>query len=110
MASDIVDRLLASDEPSIQWQVRSRVLGEAEDSLRELRGRIKDSPRVRTLLSNRDESGRIMKAHQTYKKWKGAHWVVAALADIGYPTGDPDLIPIRDQVLDYWKLLIDPGP
>ncbi|MBP6963021.1 MAG: hypothetical protein KBC96_01295 [Armatimonadetes bacterium] len=99
--SEIVDGLLASDEPSIRWKVRSRVLGDAEDSLADLRRKVKDSPRVRALLSNRDESGRIFRQNQTYKKWKGAHWVFAHLADIGYPTGDPELIPMRDQVQDF---------
>lgn len=98
---DVIDRLLESDEPSIRWKVRSGVLGESEDSLADLRREIKDSPRVRMLLSNRDESGRIFNQNQTYKKWKGAHWVFAHLADIGYPTGDPELIPMRDQVMDF---------
>ncbi len=98
---DVIDKLLASDEPSIRYKVRSRVLGETEDSLADLRREIKDSPRVRALLSNRDESGRIFRQNQTYKKWKGAHWVFAHLADIGYPKGDPELIPMRDQVLDF---------
>lgn len=99
--ADVIDRLLASDEPSIRWKVRSRVLGEPEESLADLRREIKDSPRVRTLLSLRDETGRIMKQNQTYKKWKGAHWVFAHLADIGYPEGDPELVPMRDQVMDF---------
>ena len=46
----VVDKLLASNEPSVQYRVRSRVLEEAEDSLGELRERIKESARVRTLL------------------------------------------------------------
>lgn len=98
---DVVDRLLESDEPSIRWRVRSRVLGEPDESLADLRREIKDSPRVRMLLSNRDESGRIFRQNQTYKKWKGAHWVFAHLADIGYPAGDPELLPMRDQVQDF---------
>lgn len=88
--------LLASDEPSIRYKVRNRVPDESDDALADLRREIKDSPRVRMLLSDRDELGRV------YKKWTGAHWVLAALADIGYPSGDPDLIPVRDQVLDCW--------
>ena len=98
----VIDRLLASDEPSIRWKVRSRVLGEPENLLADLRREIKDSPRVRTLLGDRDEAGRVRPVHHVYKKWKGAHWVFAHLADIGYPTGDPELVPIRDQVLDCW--------
>jgi hypothetical protein len=58
----LMDRLLASDEPSIRWKVRSRVLGESDDALADLRREIKDSPRVRTLLGDGDESGRVQMA------------------------------------------------
>ncbi|HEX6036166.1 MAG TPA: hypothetical protein VFY83_17130, partial [Anaerolineales bacterium] len=33
-----------------------------------------------------------------YSKWKGAHWVLATLADLGYPPEDESLIPLREQV------------
>lgn len=39
---------------------------------------------------------------RVYAKWQGAHWIMAALADIGYPPGDPTLAPVRDQLLDCW--------
>jgi hypothetical protein len=35
-------------------------------------------------------------------KWQGAHWVLATLADIGYPRGDRSLFAMRDQVYDRW--------
>ena len=35
--------------------------------------------------------------HGPYAKWYGAHWVLATLADIGYPPGDASLIPLREQ-------------
>lgn len=103
MAS-ISDTLLASDEPSVCYKVRTRVLGQPEDSTEVLRLReeIKLSARVRQMLADRDEVGRIRPAHHVYKKWAGAHWVLPALADIGYPAGDPELVPIRDQVCDCW--------
>jgi hypothetical protein len=50
-------------------------------------------------LSQRDEEGRIPGG--AYRKWDGAHWVLATLADIGYPPGDPSLVPLRDQVLAW---------
>jgi hypothetical protein len=37
-----------------------------------------------------------------YKKWQGAHWVLAHLADIGYPEGDGSLRPIVDQLFYLW--------
>jgi hypothetical protein len=37
-----------------------------------------------------------------YSKYTGAHWVLADLADIGYPPGDASLIALRDQVYELW--------
>jgi hypothetical protein len=51
---------------------------------------------VKQLLSQRDAQGRI--PFHPYAKWYGAHWVLVALADLGYPPGDQTLIPLRDQV------------
>ena len=51
------------------------------------------------LLSERDETGRI--PYHPYTRWVGAHWVLADLADIGYPPGDTALIPLREQVYDW---------
>jgi hypothetical protein len=100
----IVEALLSSEEPSIRFKVRVGALGEDPDSLaiRRLRSEIKSSPRVRALLRNRDEQGRLRPVRNPYSKWRGAHWVFATLADIGYPRGDRGLIPIRGQVFDCW--------
>ncbi|NEN05017.1 hypothetical protein G3T36_03950 [Diaminobutyricibacter tongyongensis] len=37
-----------------------------------------------------------------YAKWRGAHWVLLALSELGYPPADPLLGPLRDAVLDQW--------
>jgi hypothetical protein len=96
----IVDMLLASAEPSIRWKVRTQVLGEAPDcaGIVKLRAEIQRSERVRHLLApcvSADRPG-------VYAKWQGAHWTLAALADLGYPPGDPGLHPLREQVLTTW--------
>ena len=100
----ITERLLSSEEPSIRYKIRVGLLSEDPDSeaIQNLRAEIKRSARVQSLLQNRDERGRIRPIHHPYKKWIGAHWVLASLADIGYPSGDKSLISIRDQVLDCW--------
>ena len=100
----LLQTLLSSAEPSIRYKVRVKVLGEPADSpaLLDLQHEIKDSPRVRTLLGERDEAGWILPAGHPYKKWVGAHWVLATLADIGYPAGEAELLPVRDQVLNHW--------
>jgi hypothetical protein len=99
-----IGELLASDEPSIRWKVRCGVLGEdpASKSLRALGEEIRQSARVRMLLARRDPAGRIVRGRSIYDKWQGAHWILATLADIGYPARDRSLAPVRDQVLDAW--------
>ena len=71
-------------------------------SLRKLREEICRSARVRQLLSRRDRQGRIEPVRQVYRKWFGAHWVLPALADLGYPPGDKKLAPVFDQVFECW--------
>ena len=98
----VIDGLLESDEPSIRWKVRCDVLGDDPDSkkMRALREEVRRSPRVRALLSRRDNEGRLI--GHVYAKWQGAHWILATLADLGYPERDKALLPVRDQVLDCW--------
>jgi len=100
----IIDRLLESDEPSIRWKVRTLVLGDDPESksMRALREKVRCSSRVLNLLARRNASGRLVAALGIYNKWQGAHWILASLAELGYPPGDEGLEPIRDQVLEYW--------
>jgi hypothetical protein len=102
--ASVVAALLESPEPSIRWKVRANVLGEDVRSraMRALREEIRVSPRVRALLARRDARGRITAKRGVYDKWQGAHWILASLADLGYPEGDDSLLPVRDQVLDCW--------
>lgn len=97
-------RLAESSEPSIRYKVRVGVFGEnaASPEIVALREEIRSSPRVQTLLAGRDANGELHRGKHVYQKWQGAHWVMATLADVGYPPGDSALIPIRDQLLDAW--------
>ncbi len=70
--------------------------------MRALQEEIRGSARVRALLSRRSQLGRAGTARQVYYKWQGLHWVLASLADLGYPEGDESLHPIRDRVLEFW--------
>ena len=100
--SPLIDQLLRSDEPSVRWKVMVRVLGEDPQSrkIRDLQQEIRNSPRVTALLCGRDQ--RFVREAHVYATWRGAHWTLAALAEIGYPTGDESLLPMRDQTLDFW--------
>jgi len=100
----VIKQLLDSDVPSIRYRTRVRVLGEDPDAapLRRLRSEIATSGLVAELLTGMDESGRIARPASVYAKWQGAHWILAALADIDYPPGDEKLLPLRDQVQQHW--------
>ncbi len=98
---NVISKLLNSDEPSVRYKVMVRVLDyDAETAVcQQLRQEIKTSLRVKQLLSERDDTGHI--PHHPYTKWVGAHWVLADLADIGYPSGDEMLIPLREGVYQW---------
>jgi hypothetical protein len=101
----VVDRLLKSDEPSIRFKTRVHVLGEDESStaIKKLRNDIRESLRVRSLLQLQDpKTGEIRCFRHLNDKWQGTHWILASLADLGYPAADRRLHAPRDQVLDYW--------
>jgi hypothetical protein len=110
-AGNLVERLLNSQQACIRYQAHCKLLGDGErqfwgDSanattpeLEELAQEVKESPLVEALLSQ--------SAHYSppechpYSKWFGAHWILASLANIGYPAGDERSIPWREQVLDW---------
>jgi hypothetical protein len=100
----ILDTLLDSEEPAIRWRTRVLVIGEDADSkkLRSLSDEVRKSARVKTLLAHRDSKGRVISGRSVYAKWQGAHWILANLADLGYPSDDASLYPVRDQILDCW--------
>jgi hypothetical protein len=98
---DVVQRLMRSDEPSIRLQVVSDLLSRPKDvEVSVLHEQVRASARVATLLSERDVTGRI--PHHPYRaKWYGAHWVLVALAELRYPTGDESLKPLQDQIMSW---------
>lgn len=54
---------------------------------------------ARALLSERHRNGTI--PYHPYAKWHGAFWVLASLAELGHPRGDPALLPLREQVFAW---------
>lgn len=77
------------------WKVRTGVLGEPHVELTDLSELIRGSERVRTLLAR-------VSPGDVYNKWHGAHWVLAALADLGYPPASPELTSLKNRVVDHW--------
>ena len=93
-----MESLLDSGEAIIRYKARVVILGTDPESpeVKSIQQEIKASPRIQDLLSDCNERGEI--PFHPYTKWQGAHWVLACLADIGYPMGDDRLLPLRDQV------------
>ncbi len=95
----VVKALLGSSEPSIRLRTLQWVLGESGSSkVVELQEEVRRSERVRLLLSERVDGSLLC---HPYAKWFGAHWVLAALADLGHPAGDRSLVPLREQVYGW---------
>ena len=97
----LIQTLLGSSQPAIRYKTLVNVLGYERDApeVLEAQSAIADCSLVRTLLSERDDTGQI--PLHPYAKWRGAHWVLACLADLGYPPGDTSLQPMIDQVFAW---------
>lgn len=97
----MIEILLNSEEPAVRLKAAVDVLGQDPYGLVTMlqREQMKASPRVQRLLSERDADGRI--PYHPYSKWRGAHWVLVCLAELGYPSGDESLLPLRDQVFGW---------
>jgi hypothetical protein len=100
----IIEKLLKSKEPSIRYKVKALVLGASKNNkeIKKLGVEIKRSRRVRDLLKKHRKDGKIEPMRHIYKKWSGAHWILATLADIGYPEHDHKLYPAIAQVVGAW--------
>lgn len=94
----VLERLMSSDEASVRYKTLTWLLDEepSENAVEQEKVRTARSQRVKTLLSERNSLGEI--PVHPYKKWYGAHWVLAMLAELEYPAGDDSLIPLREQV------------
>lgn len=97
----MLPHLLASPDPVIRYKTLVFAQGcdpNSADAL-QIQSQIPASPIVQALLSDRDENGLI--PFHPYTKWQGAHWVLTCLAETGYPPGDANLLPLRDQVYEW---------
>lgn len=92
---DVIDWLLESEEPAIRRLVRRDLLGQAtsEDV------RILDGPLVRVLLEGQQPDGGF--GIHAYGKWRGAHWRLVSLVELGIPAGEPHAVAAAGTVLDW---------
>ena len=98
MSGPLIEKLRYYGEACVRLKITLHIVGKAADTkeVRILRDEVRESVLARTLLSERNADGQI--PLNPYDKWRGAHWVLALLADLGYPPGDRDLLPLREQV------------
>ena len=101
MSPDLVKQLRYDSEAYIRFKTILHIVGRPPEAkeIRIVRDEVKDTLLVKTLLAEQRPDGRILL--DPYDKWRGAHWVLAILADLGYPQGDAALIPLREQVYDW---------
>jgi hypothetical protein len=94
----ILRELLSSKEPTVRLKTYLRLLDYEYDT-KEVRILTKDlkntSKAINNLFSYLPKDMKHKKIN-VYKKWLGIHWILADLADIGYPPGDNSLIPSRE--------------
>ncbi|UCG03356.1 MAG: hypothetical protein JSW11_05065 [Candidatus Heimdallarchaeota archaeon] len=97
--NEVIKKLLASKDPAIQLKVYLRLLEHDYESheVQKVVSVIKESPVVSGLLSALSAQEKVYNTKEigegrVYKKWEGIHWVLADLADIGYPPGDQTLL------------------
>ena len=102
----IARALSALDEPFVRYKIRLNVSARPprEREIRILRDEIRESVLVRTLLAELDAAGRI--PLRPSHRWRGAHWVLYMLADLGSAPGDKSLWPLRDQAGEW---LLEPN-
>ncbi len=98
---EVLPWLLASEDPSIRYLTLRDLLEEADDSarVRQAAAEILEGPRVDALLSGQEADGGF--GVPPYQKWKGAHWRLVSLVELGVPPGDPRLTAAAEQVLRW---------
>lgn len=97
----IFEILSNSTESVVKYLYRRDVLGTELISpvMVSLQEEIRGSERVQAMLNGRGADGRF--PWHAYAKWRGAYWTLFLLADLGYPAGDVNLFPLREQVLEW---------
>lgn len=94
--SAAVDWLLESDEPGVVFQTKRDLLGEVEPAEET---RVLEGPWVRALLTGQQENGGF--GVGTYGKWRGAHWRLVSLVELGVRAGEPRCVAAAEPVLSW---------
>src|SRR5437762_11029742 len=97
VADRALERLLSCPEPGVRYRTRVELLGEdpAAGDLPALSAAVADGPLVRSLLAFDDN-------RDAYDKWRGVHWRLVSLAELGLVGGHPAVQRALDLVLTEW--------
>jgi hypothetical protein len=98
---EVVKKILVAKDPAVQLKVYLRLLEHDYETpeIQKITSTIKERSSVVSglldALSVQEKQYKTKKIGEgrVYKKWEGIHWVLADLADIGYPPGDQTLLP-----------------
>jgi hypothetical protein len=91
-----IEWLLASDEPGIRMQAGRDLLG--VDASAEA-AQVLDGPTVRRLFAGQQPDGGF--GVNVYSKWKGAHWRLVSLVELGVAAGEPRALAAVETVLRW---------
>lgn len=93
--------LLQSVDPSIRYLTLTRLLNEPAGSHRavRLKHQISNGPLVRALLHGQRRDGGF--GVHPYQKWRGAHWRLISLVELGIPEGHQQACAAANQVLEW---------
>src|SRR2546425_1414932 len=82
-----VNWLLESEDPSVRYLTLTEILDRPSDSKEVLvaKKQIPNGPVVKTLLSGQRADGGF--GVHPYQKWRGAHWRLVSLVELGIPSG-----------------------
>ncbi|MFQ6012807.1 MAG: hypothetical protein ACE5LS_04105 [Thermoplasmata archaeon] len=98
---DVILWLLASEDPSIRYLTLTGLLGRPDDDPRVQHARegLLEGPRIRALLAGQEADGGF--GVHPYQKWRGAHWRLVSLVELGVPPGEPRAVAATRQVLRW---------
>ena len=93
--------LLGSDDPSGRYLTLVDLLDEPREAsgVQSAIGQLPDGPRVRALLVGQKPDGGF--GTSAYQKWRGAHWRLVSLVELGLPSDDPRARAAAGQVLGW---------
>ena len=91
-----INHLQHSTEPSIRYTIARYIDNQipTNPEIIKLQEEIRRSSKINTLLAEIDKK-------HPYNKWQGVHWVLSLLAELNYPAGDIQLLPLMKHVYNW---------